>query len=72
MIHTAIKICFSALFSSNDPGKVGDWKSIFTEEQDEYFKSVFKSKMENSALDFVWEDRDREETKSQDKWSQMS
>lgn len=72
MIHTEIKICFSALFSSNDPGKVGDWKSIFTEEQDEYFKSVFKSKMENSALDFVWEEQDREETKSQDKWSQMS
>ncbi|CAF94448.1 unnamed protein product, partial [Tetraodon nigroviridis] len=33
-------------------GKVGDWKTMFTEEQDEYFKSIFESKMENCALDF--------------------
>lgn len=64
MVHTAIKMCFSALFSSNNQGKVGDWKTMFTQEQDEYFKSVFKSKMENCALDFVWEAEDREETKS--------
>lgn len=64
-------MCFSALFSSNNQGKVGDWKTMFTQEQDEYFKSVFKSKMENCALDFVWEAQDREETKSKVKWSQM-
>lgn len=64
MVHTAIKMCFSALFSSNNQGKVGDWKTMFTQEQDEYFKSIFKFKMENCALDFVWEAQDREETKS--------
>lgn len=65
-------MCYSALSSSNNPGKVGDWKTMFTEEQDEYFKSIFKSKMENCALDFVWEEQDGEETKSKDEWSQMS
>lgn len=61
MSHTAIRTCFSALFSSNNPGKVGDWKTMFTEEQDEYFKSIFESKMENCALDFVWEEQEKEE-----------
>lgn len=67
MIPTAIRICFSALFSSNNLGKVGDWKTMFTEQQDEYFNSVFKSKMENCALDFVWEEQEIEETRTQDK-----
>lgn len=35
---------------------------MFTEEQDEYFNSVFKSKMENCALKFVWEEHQKEET----------
>lgn len=70
MAH-AINICFYALFSFNNPGKVGDWKTMFTEEQDEYFKSIFESKMENCALDFVWEEQDREETRSEDKWSRV-
>ncbi|TWW67955.1 sulfotransferase family 5A, member 1 [Takifugu flavidus] len=40
-------------------GKVGDWKTMFTEEQDEYFNSVFKSKMDDCALDFVWEEQQK-------------
>ncbi|KAM9366978.1 sulfotransferase family 5A, member 1 [Symphorus nematophorus] len=43
-------------------GKIGDWKNMFTEEQNQYFKSVFKSKMHNCTLEFVWEEHDKEET----------
>ncbi|XP_041795657.1 sulfotransferase family 5A, member 1 [Chelmon rostratus] len=43
-------------------GKVGDWKNMFTDEQNQYFTSVFKSKMHNCTLEFVWEERDKEET----------
>lgn len=71
MVYNAITFFFSALFSFKNPGKVGDWKTMFTQEQDEYFKSVFESKMENCALDFVWEEQDREEPKSKDKPEQM-
>ncbi|XP_073321269.1 sulfotransferase family 5A, member 1 [Pagrus major] len=43
-------------------GKIGDWKNMFTEEQNQYFRSVFKSKMQNCTLEFVWEEQDKEET----------
>lgn len=52
--------CVSLLCSFVNPGKVGDWKTMFTEEQDEYFNSVFKSRMENCALEFVWEEQQKE------------
>ncbi|XP_040888785.1 sulfotransferase family 5A, member 1 [Toxotes jaculatrix] len=42
-------------------GKTGDWKNMFTEEQDQYFESVFKSKMQDCTLEFVWEVQDQEE-----------
>lgn len=32
---------------------------MFTEEQDEYFNSVFKSEMDDCALDFVWEEQQK-------------
>lgn len=64
MFRTAIQICFSVLLPSNNPGKVGDWKTMFTEEQNEYFNSVFKSKMENCALEFVWEEHQKEEQRT--------
>ncbi|XP_075876644.1 sulfotransferase family 5A, member 1 [Nelusetta ayraudi] len=37
-------------------GKIGDWKNTFTEEQDQLFDSVFRSKMKGCALEFVWGD----------------
>ncbi|XP_030270867.1 sulfotransferase family 5A, member 1 [Sparus aurata] len=43
-------------------GKIGDWKNMFTEEQNQYFRSVFKSKMQNCILEFVWDEQDKEET----------
>eukprot|EP00064_Thunnus_orientalis_P017811 superscaffoldBa00003884_g17897 len=43
-------------------GKVGDWTNHFTEEQNQYFESVFKSKMQGCTLEFVWEERDKEKT----------
>lgn len=35
---------------------------MFTEEQNQYFESVFKSKMQDCTLEFVWEVQDKEET----------
>ncbi|XP_071345453.1 sulfotransferase 2B1-like isoform X1 [Trachinotus anak] len=32
-------------------GETGDWKSMFTEEQNQYFESIFKSKMQDSTLE---------------------
>ncbi|XP_051235651.1 sulfotransferase family 5A, member 1 [Dicentrarchus labrax] len=46
-------------------GKIGDWKNMFTEEQNQYFKSVFKSKMQDCTLEFVWEEPDKEEMHAQ-------
>ncbi|XP_070818609.1 sulfotransferase family 5A, member 1 [Chaetodon trifascialis] len=43
-------------------GKIGDWKNMFTDEQNQYFTSIFKAKMHNSTLEFVWEEGDKEET----------
>ncbi|XP_074471524.1 sulfotransferase family 5A, member 1 [Sebastes fasciatus] len=43
-------------------GKIGDWKNMFTEELNQYFKSVFKSKMEDCTEEFVWEEQHKEET----------
>uniref|UniRef100_A0A3Q3XBV7 Sulfotransferase n=1 Tax=Mola mola TaxID=94237 RepID=A0A3Q3XBV7_MOLML len=43
-------------------GKIGDWKNQFTQEQNQYFNSIFESKMENCTLEFVWEEQDKEET----------
>uniref|UniRef100_A0A3P8UIQ0 Sulfotransferase n=1 Tax=Cynoglossus semilaevis TaxID=244447 RepID=A0A3P8UIQ0_CYNSE len=42
-------------------GKTGDWKNLFTEEQNHYFNDFFKSNMQDCALDFVWEVQDEEE-----------
>ncbi|XP_054474089.1 sulfotransferase family 5A, member 1 isoform X2 [Anoplopoma fimbria] len=43
-------------------GKIGDWKNMFTEELNQYFKSVFDSKMEDCILEFVWDEQDKDET----------
>lgn len=32
---------------------------MFTEEQDEYFNSVFRSQMDDCSLDFVWEEQQK-------------
>jgi len=36
-------------------GQIGDWKNIFTKEQNQYFESVYRSKMQAYSLEFVWE-----------------
>ncbi|XP_068594843.1 sulfotransferase 2B1-like [Brachionichthys hirsutus] len=36
-------------------GKIGDWKNLFTEEQDQYFKGICESKMKDWPSEFVWE-----------------
>ncbi|XP_026234193.1 sulfotransferase family 5A, member 1 [Anabas testudineus] len=43
-------------------GKIGDWKNTFTEEQSRYLESVLRSEMQDCNLEFVWEERDKEET----------
>ncbi|GLD47383.1 sulfotransferase family 5A, member 1 [Lates japonicus] len=48
-------------------GKTGDWKNMFTEEQNQYFESTFKSKMQDCTLEFVWEVQDEEETHAKEK-----
>ncbi|RVE74392.1 hypothetical protein OJAV_G00022050 [Oryzias javanicus] len=45
-------------------GQIGDWKSLFTEELDQYFNGVFKSKMLDCDLEFVWENLEEEESHS--------
>uniref|UniRef100_UPI0037E86CE4 sulfotransferase family 5A, member 1 n=1 Tax=Semicossyphus pulcher TaxID=241346 RepID=UPI0037E86CE4 len=52
-------------------GKIGDWKNMFTEEQSQHFNSVFKSKMQGCTLEFVWDERDKEETRA-DKLSPLN
>ncbi|XP_053176760.1 sulfotransferase family 5A, member 1 [Scomber japonicus] len=37
-------------------GKIGDWTNLFTEEQNQYFESVFNSEMQGCTLEFVWEE----------------
>lgn len=54
----------SLLFSSHNSGKTGDWKNMFTEEQNQCFESVYKSKMQGCTLKFVWEEQDKKETKT--------
>ncbi|XP_028257999.1 sulfotransferase family 5A, member 1 [Parambassis ranga] len=46
-------------------GEVGDWKHTFTEEQNQYFESIFTSKMQGCTLEFVWEKQEEEETKEE-------
>ncbi|KAL4613563.1 sulfotransferase family cytosolic 2B member 1-like [Arapaima gigas] len=36
-------------------GKIGDWKNMFSEEQNRQFEEVFRTKMMGSALQFIWE-----------------
>ncbi|XP_018608065.1 sulfotransferase family 5A, member 1 [Scleropages formosus] len=36
-------------------GKIGDWRNMFTEEQNRRFEEVFSSKMVGSHLKFIWE-----------------
>lgn len=45
-------------------GKIGDWKNMFTEEQNQYFEDVFKSKMQDCPLEFIWEEQDNKDTHS--------
>uniref|UniRef100_A0A3Q3JWG4 Sulfotransferase n=1 Tax=Monopterus albus TaxID=43700 RepID=A0A3Q3JWG4_MONAL len=40
-------------------GETGDWKNMFTEEQNQCFESVYKSKMQGCTLKFVWEDTNK-------------
>ncbi|XP_058485812.1 sulfotransferase family 5A, member 1 [Solea solea] len=53
-------------------GKTGDWKNMFTEDQNQYFESVFRAKMQDCALEFVWELQDEEETPEQEQIPQRS
>ncbi|KAM9860676.1 sulfotransferase family 5A, member 1 [Aulostomus maculatus] len=46
-------------------GKIGDWKNMFTEEQNQCFESVLKSKMHDCTLEFVWEEPDDEKLQNQ-------
>ncbi|KAM6942847.1 sulfotransferase family 5A, member 1 [Xenentodon cancila] len=43
-------------------GQIGDWRNMFTEEQNQYFHSVFTFKMQNCPLQFVWEKPEEEES----------
>ncbi|XP_061566089.1 sulfotransferase family 5A, member 1 [Cololabis saira] len=43
-------------------GQIGDWRNMFTEEQNQYFHSVFASKMQDCPLQFVWEKPEGEES----------
>ncbi|XP_056135086.1 sulfotransferase family 5A, member 1 [Lampris incognitus] len=36
-------------------GKAGDWKNLFTDEQSRHFDSIFRSRMQDCSLNFVWE-----------------
>lgn len=51
-LHESVIILF--VFSTHYLGKIGDWKNTLTEEQDQLFDSVFRSKMKDCALEFVW------------------
>ncbi|XP_034535450.1 sulfotransferase family 5A, member 1 [Notolabrus celidotus] len=42
-------------------GKIGDWKNMLTEEQNQSFDKVYKSKMQDCTLEFVWEEQNEEE-----------
>ncbi|KAI3377577.1 hypothetical protein L3Q82_008744, partial [Scortum barcoo] len=63
-LYGAIKrvSAFLTISPGRGRGKVGDWKNMFTEEQNQYFKSVFKSKMQDCTLEFVWEEEVKEES----------
>uniref|UniRef100_A0A1A8QAZ8 Sulfotransferase n=1 Tax=Nothobranchius rachovii TaxID=451742 RepID=A0A1A8QAZ8_9TELE len=41
-------------------GKIGDWRNMFTKQQNQYFDSVFNSKMKDCSLEFVWEEEERQ------------
>ncbi|CAJ1049798.1 sulfotransferase family 5A%2C member 1 [Xyrichtys novacula] len=45
-------------------GKIGDWKNMFTEEQNQYFNNIFQSKMRDCALEPVWEEQNEEQRNS--------
>ncbi|XP_071775629.2 sulfotransferase family 5A, member 1 [Centroberyx gerrardi] len=45
-------------------GKIGDWKNMFTDEQNHFFESVFRSRMQDCSLKFVWERQDEEELRA--------
>lgn len=53
-------------------GKIGDWKNMFTEEQNQYFKRVFKSKMQDCTLEFVWEKHNKEEPHANEQFPQKN
>uniref|UniRef100_A0A8C6NZ04 Sulfotransferase n=1 Tax=Nothobranchius furzeri TaxID=105023 RepID=A0A8C6NZ04_NOTFU len=42
-------------------GKIGDWRNMFTKQQNQYFDGVFNSKMKDCSLEFVWEEEERQE-----------
>ncbi|XP_008291323.1 sulfotransferase family 5A, member 1 [Stegastes partitus] len=46
-------------------GEIGDWRNLFTEEQNQHFVSVFTSKMQDCTLEFVWEKQVKEETNTE-------
>ncbi|CAG5857155.1 sulfotransferase family 5A, member 1 [Menidia menidia] len=41
-------------------GQIGDWKNMFTKEQNQHFESVYRSKMQGCSLEFVWERQESE------------
>ncbi|KAM4597211.1 sulfotransferase family 5A, member 1 [Fundulus diaphanus] len=43
-------------------GEIGDWKNMFTVEQNRHFDSVFKFKMQDCTLKFVWEKPEKEKS----------
>uniref|UniRef100_A0A3B3VVP3 Sulfotransferase n=2 Tax=Poecilia TaxID=8080 RepID=A0A3B3VVP3_9TELE len=47
-------------------GEIGDWKNMFTGEQNRYFDTVFKSKMQDCILKLVWEKPENEESELKD------
>ncbi|XP_076011993.1 sulfotransferase family 5A, member 1 [Genypterus blacodes] len=42
-------------------GKTGDWKTMFTDEQNQHFKHVYRTRMQDCSLKSVWAEQDEEE-----------
>lgn len=49
------------LFPAFHTGKTGDWKTMFTDEQNHHFKRVYRTRMKDCSLKFVWGEQDEEE-----------
>ncbi|XP_037548824.1 sulfotransferase family 5A, member 1 [Nematolebias whitei] len=47
-------------------GQIGDWKNMFTKEQNQHFDDVSNSKMQDCSLKFVWGEEEKEEPHTED------